>query len=261
MPHSIIRIVDLETTGFAPPEHAPVEIAWCDLVSGRNDPAGAPPQVCVMVPVCSHFMVDPGRPIPPDSSAIHHIIDEDVRGAIPWPVAIEQLTATLTPIRAFAAHNERFERQWITDEIAGGPPWICTWKCALRAWPEAPGHSNQTLRYWRRPIGLDRDLAMPAHRAAPDAYVTAFLLRDLLDVASLETLIQWSGEPALLPRVPFGRETRGMRWTEVDDGFLDWVLDRNFDEDVMFTARHEIERRAAAADAARERRSPEGQSP
>jgi hypothetical protein len=26
-------------------------------------------------------------------------------------------------------------------------PWICTYKCALRVWPDLDGHSNQELRY------------------------------------------------------------------------------------------------------------------
>jgi exodeoxyribonuclease X len=26
-------------------------------------------------------------------------------------------------------------------------PWICSYKCALRVWPELDGHSNQELRY------------------------------------------------------------------------------------------------------------------
>ena len=59
----------------------------------------------------------------------------------------------------------------------------------LRAWPDAPGHSNQVLRYWRQ---VDRNayprIPREAHRALPDAIVTAFLLRDLLEDQPLERL-------------------------------------------------------------------------
>ena len=93
-----------------------------------------------------------------------------------------------------------------------GRPAICTYKAALRLWPEAPGHGNQVLRYWLRPKDLDPVIASPPHRALPDAYVTAFILRELLELATVEELIAWTGEPALLPRVTFG-QYRGVHGT------------------------------------------------
>jgi exodeoxyribonuclease X len=65
-------------------------------------------------------------------------------------------------------------------------------------------------------------------------------------VHDLTTLIKWTSEPGMLIRVPFGRDTRGKKWTEVDDGFLLWVLERDFSEDVLFTAKLELERREKA---------------
>ena len=53
--------------------------------------------------------------------------------------------------------------------LSGGARWICTWKCALRLWPSSPGFSNQVLRYWRMPEGLDRDIGLPVHRAMPSS--------------------------------------------------------------------------------------------
>jgi exodeoxyribonuclease X len=148
-------------------------------------------------------------------------------------------------VDVFAAHSASFERQWVTDELTGGAPWICTYKCALRLWPEAPGHSNQTLRYWRNPRGLDRSIASVAHRAYPDAYVTAHLLRDMLEETTLEQIIAWTSEPALLTKIRHG-DLRGQPWSAADDGLLDWFLRKDFDEDVKFTVRHEIARREAA---------------
>jgi exodeoxyribonuclease X len=55
-------------------------------------------------------------------------------------------------------------------------------------------------------------------------------------------LIKWTAEPALLPRITFGKY-RGTKWADVDEGFLRWVADRDFDEDTLFTARSELERR------------------
>ncbi|KAB2873720.1 MAG: 3'-5' exonuclease [Bauldia sp.] len=234
-----MAVVDLETTGFTAPEHAPVEIGIVPLVSADRDLAGEP---CFWTPVRGGgALVDPGRPIPPETSAIHHIVDADVAGMPAWREAFAWLFDG-AGYAAFAAHSAATERQWITGEYTAGAPWIDTWKCALRLWPEAPGHGNQMLRYWRRPARLDRDLASPAHRAQPDAYVTAHLLIDMLGLATLDQLIAWSAEPALLARVPFG-DAKGRPWAEADDGLLDWIIARDFDENVMFTARHEKERR------------------
>jgi len=133
-------------------------------------------------------------------------------------------------------------------EDGGGVPFVCTYKAALRLWRDAPAHSNQALRYWRRPAGLDRAEAAVSHRAYPDAYVTAFHLRDMLALAPLEDLIRWTDEPALQVRCHIGK-WRGHLWSEVDLGFLEWVSVRDFDEDVLFTVHHEIDLRRAAADA------------
>lgn len=248
----LIRVVDLETTGFDAPEHAPVEIGWCD-VTARPDLLGAPDwQEVRVMDGYGAVRCNPGRTIPPETSAVHHLVDEDLADALPWRVELVRYIGGVTPKAAFAAHWAQMERKWCTPELVGPEPWICTYKCALRAWPEAPGHGNQVLRYWLRPEGLDRALASPAHRAGPDAYVSAHLLRELLRRHPLETLLQWSAEPAVLVRVPFGKRpdeggNRGRKWTEVDDGFLDWVSVRDFSEDILHTVAVEIARRAAPA--------------
>lgn len=237
-----IRIIDLETTGFAPPDHAPCEVGFADLVSTRTDLAGAPAGWIVDDYVAS--LCHPGRLIPPESSAIHHIVDADVTRAIPWlDVLWQYLPPGVSGADLFAAHNAAFERQWVTDELTGGKPWICTYKCALRLWPEAPAHSNQALRYW---LGLDvlRHIADNAHRAGPDAMVTAHMLRRMLETpgVTFDQLVAWTAEPALLVKCHIG-SWRGTRWADIDDAsFLRWILARDFSEDVLHTARHHLER-------------------
>ena len=98
------------------------------------------------------------------------------------------------------------------------------------------------LRYQRRPEGLDHSLGLPAHRALPDAYVTAHHLRDMLNTVSLETLLAWSREPGLLPRVPAGPD-RGRAWSVLTDASLD-ALTRDRDQDIRFTAGKERECRS-----------------
>jgi exodeoxyribonuclease X len=240
---NFIRVIDLETTGFEPPDHGVCEIGWCDVESIEHDLLGAP--TAWMVGNGRGMLVNPGRSIPAETSAVHHIIDEDVAQAPPWLAAASLAMPTypndVVPV-AYAAHSAKFERQWCTDDLTGGIPWICTYKCALRLWPDAPQHSNQGLRYWRRPEGLDREIAFHAHRAFPDAYVTAFHLRDMLALAPIDDLIKWSSEPALQVICHIGK-WRGMPWREVDYGFLEWIAARDFDEDILFTVAQEMKRR------------------
>lgn len=236
-----IRVIDLETTGFTPDVAGVCEIGWCDL-EGQKDLAGGWINWDVLGGQAS--LIDPGRRIPPETSAIHHIIDEDVIGRPKWPDgASSAFSIPFMRADIFAAHNVKFEKQWCTDELTDGRPWICTYKASLRLWPDSPSHSNQCLRYWRNPDGLSRDEADRSHRAYPDAYVTAFLLRDMLnDGAAIDDLVRWTEEPALQIRCHIGKN-RGLLWSEVDTGFLYWLLDKDFDEDVIFTAKHHIKLR------------------
>ncbi len=186
-------------------------------------------------------------PITPQTAAIHHIIDEDVVGAPAWAeAAFRVLRPEGTPIEAFAAHRAAFEQRWC-DRLTDGQPWICTFKCALRVWPDAPSFSNQSLRYWRHPAGLDRATGLPAHRAGPDAYVTAHLLRDMILAAGLPSLLAWSAEPALFVRVPHGPE-RGQRFDALDDATLD-RLAASTSADIAFSARMARTRRSSPPEA------------
>ena len=233
MPPPFIRVVDLETTGSRPPAHAVCEIGWQDVVlmpSGRwaiDGQDGA-------------AYVNPGRPIPAVTQAVHHIIDADVADAPYWPDVAPGVLRNTGAI-ALAAHRATFEQRFCTPPLTGGAAWICTWKCALRLWPGSPSFSNQVLRYWRMPVGLDRDRGLPVHRAFPDAYVTAHHLRDMLALASPAQLIAWSSLPGLLPRVPAGPH-RGTAFSVLDDRALAQLADDR-DEDIRFSAETERFRR------------------
>lgn len=230
-----VRVIDLETTGGQPWAHGVCEIGWQDVAT---DGDGA----WQVTPERGAVLTHPGRAIPPVTAAVHHIIDSDVASA---PAFRDAAPAILRgAFIALAAHRASFEGKWCTPELTGGLPWICTWKCALRLWPGAPSFSNQVLRYWRMPAGLERGLGLPVHRAGPDAYVTAHHLRDMLAEASIEQLIAWSADPGLLPRVPAGPH-RGKPWTDLDEVALAAAAaDR--DEDVRFSARYEVSRRRGA---------------
>lgn len=234
---SRVRVIDFETTGFEPPEAEVCEYGYCDLVQTE---AGW----VVDAPVSRLCHVDA---IPPEVRAVHHItMAEIIAAGQPFfnPAEVRNPDKNVT---AFAAHNAEFEARFVGDF---GLPVICTYKAALRAWPDAPSHSNGALRYWLEDQGLltlDNEAAMPPHRAGPDAYVTAHILKALLATGvSGKEMVAWTKEPRVLPTCPIGK-FRGKLWPEVETGFLNWMLGQaTMEEDLKWNARRELDRRREA---------------
>ncbi len=230
-----LRVVDLETSGGDRTSEI-LEVGFVDVVAEEGGWRARPPVSKLFRPkgeISFHAM------------AVHHLTLEDFCEADPHcdEYALREMFAE--PADVMVAHNARFERAFIADTATGGLPWICTVMSAKRAWPDAPGHSNQVLRCWRG-LRLDPALANPAHRAGPDAWVTAHILIDLLRSATVEQLIAWTSEPRPLDRVPFGKH-RGRAWAEPPDDYLRWMAAQDdMDPSVVAAARKELERRSGA---------------
>ena len=226
----IIRTIDFETTGLMDSEEsrdAICETGCCDL-----DDKGY-----ISLPVGT--LVNPGKPIPVPARAVHHISDQDVADAINPTTACRLLMEPRPDY--FCAHNIDYEKKFFGG---GDVPWICTYKTALRIWPDAPGHKLQELRYF---LDIDADadfdprLAERPHRAPDDAYVTAFVLRKVLEHESIETLVRWSNGPALL-YMCFMKKHKGKPWAQVaeeDRDYLDWIYNKSDvkDRDIRATVK------------------------
>lgn len=247
-----IRVIDFESTGSAPPAHGLCEIGYTDLVSTMMDLTERPCGWEVAgEPVA--ILANPGRAIPPITAAVHHIIDEDVRTAPHWRAVLRSVMTSIASVPgviAIAAHGAEHEQAWFDDDLPCTLPWIDTYKVALRFWPQAVAHSNQGLRYWRMPRGLDRTVAHPTHRAGPDSYVTAHILRDMLNLGcSLDQMLAWSAEMALPVRCYLGdyrNDGEGTPWPEVESSMLRWILDRpSMKPEVRNAAQYHLDRRAA----------------
>jgi exodeoxyribonuclease X len=230
-------VVDTETTGIGEKDVI-VEIAIVTADDKRTT------------------LVNPGDvPVSVEARAAHHITDEELRDA---PTLVQLVNRGFfeplaTPDVAIVAHNAEFDLRMLRQsglEFAHRPV-ICTWRCALHLWPEAPRHGNQHMRYFL-------DLAVPSlmgaapHRALPDAVVTRELLLRCLERATLEELVDYANKPVLLSTIFFGKH-RGTAWADAPSDYLSWVLSRDFDADVMYTARHHLQLRknALAASAAK----------
>lgn len=228
------RVIDIETTGMEPPAEI-IEFGRIDVVAQGGAARVERPMARIYRPL---------HGIPPETMAVHHITaaDFDERTPVCTPEKLRQAVWGGEAPDVMVAHNAEFERRFVTEAATDALPWICTYKVALRLWPQAPAHSNQVLRYWRD-LKLDRDLAAPPHRAGPDAYVTAHLLVEMLPLASLAEMIAWTAEPKLLPVVPMGKH-RGQAWSEAPADYLQWMTRQaDMDADVVWNARRELARR------------------
>lgn len=226
-----IRVIDFETTGVPEDQVKGVcEIGWTDL---SDDWKFDGPH---------SMLVNPGHPIPPVTRAIHHISDADVADAVSPDVAFQSLMNGMEPGDAFAAHNAKFERAFFGG---GAFPWICTLQCARHLFPDAPGHSNQVLRYH---LGVDGDdgfdpaAAMPPHRAGPDTLVTAYILSRLVFASNVKRLIELTSEPVVLRNVTFGKH-RGAKWADLPRDYLEWIAFKSdLGPDEKHTARTLLDR-------------------
>lgn len=222
-----LRVIDTETTGLDPAVDQIIEIASIDLT---NDAFFYNPLECLAKPTV---------PIKPSASAAHHLIEEDVAKAPP----LSEVLPKFNGADFYIAHNAKFDRQFLDGKLKGKdgaePKWICTMKCAIRAWPEAPGYSNQVLRYWHgmaSPFGLVREKIEP-HRALSDVFVTAAIFYKLLETAKFNELVAWSSEPALYSKFPFGKH-KDEPLSDVPASYLEWVIRSDLDEDMKHSARH-----------------------
>ena len=233
-----LRVVDLETTGGDRSAEI-IEVGVVDVVRDGADGWRALP------PVSKLFR--PRGEISFHAMAVHHLTPEDFRDSDPHCDEFRLREMLMgEPADVMVAHSARFERGFIADTATGGLPWICTVRAAKQVWPQAPGHSNQVLRYWRG-LRLDPALAQPAHRAGPDAWVTAHILIDLLKEATVEQMLEWTREPRRLDRIPFGKH-RGRVWAEAPDDYLRWMAGQgDMDAEVVAAARQELDRRASGA--------------
>ena len=232
----LLRVIDIETTGLAPPAEI-IEFGRVDVNTNGTVKIG-PPLARLYRPL---------NGIPPETMAIHHLTETDFKPDTPI-CTVERLQLAVwggPKPDALVAHNCDFERSFISSSISKNLPWICTYRVALRVWPEAPLHSNQVLRYWKG-LNLDPALAMPPHRAGPDAWVTAYLLAELLQIVSVEEMISWTSQPKQFPSMPFGIH-RGRRWRDIPTPYLEWLARQaGMDRDVISCAELELKSRLSA---------------
>ena len=242
------RCIDAETTGL-PAEGVTtglMELGWTDLRFGIiSKPVGV--------------LVDCGIPVSIEARAVHHISDEMVAGELKPDEAAKLLTAG--DHKFVCAHNIDHEQHYVGAGFVAATQeerkWLCTYKTALRLWPDAPGHKLMELRYFLRlddAEDFDPKLANPPHRAPADSYVCAHLLRRILaePKMTVEQMVRWSSGPALL-YMCFMKKHKGKPWHQVaveDRPYLEWIFYKSdvTDRDIRATVKYYLNRTAKPAD-------------
>jgi exodeoxyribonuclease X len=228
---TIVRTIDFETTSLSPEDGSVIEVGYSDYnveTKAISDPVS---WLCY----ADH--------IPPENRAVHHITLDEIGECAPFDGHAFIGECKVSGVAAIVAHNASFEASWLPSEI--GLPLICTYKAGLRAWPDAPSHANTALAYWLEDaslITLDHAKIVPTHRAGPDAYVTAHILKALFDTGITgREMVAWTKESAFMPRITFGKH-KG-EWKDAPTSYLGWIIGSDLSDDIKWNARREIERR------------------
>lgn len=238
-----LAVFDLETTGINPERDRIVE-----LTIARVEPGSLRCQTL-------YSLVNPGIPIPQEASAVHGIHDADVaespRFAAIAPVAVRMFEGA----DLLGYNHRRFDVAMIAAEC----------KAIGRANPCEGAHlvDAQLIYFKREPRDLTAALQFfcgethtDAHGTSADVLATCRVLLGQLDrypdlprdVAGLDAL---GRDPSFIDRdgkfiwrggkacVGFGRH-QGVPLRQVDQGFLYWMLDKDFPSDAKEIAREAL---------------------
>jgi DNA polymerase-3 subunit epsilon len=128
-------------------------------------------------------LVRPSKPIPADSTHIHHIRDVDVQAAAPWPIIWQQVRMILAN-RLIVMYNQDFDMRMMQQTHA---IYRMPWKERLNAfdlmklYAQFRGEWDAARRAYRfhslAAAGKSCAIALPnAHRAAADTLLTRAVL-------------------------------------------------------------------------------------
>ncbi len=221
-------VLDTETSDLDPNQGACVlEVAWINIIKGED---GWQPSAH-----WETYVQHPG-PISPHAQAVHHIRLDQLSpeaGAMPREAVIQLLHEATTPETMLVAHNAAFDSKFLPEIRL---PWICTWRAAKHIWPEAPGYSNQVLRYW---LGVEPLAGYTfdkyPHQALYDVATTSAILLKMLEHHSPADLLRLSHSPVRLKTIGFGKH-RGMDFTQVPRDYIMWLRGQpNLDADLKHT--------------------------
>lgn len=198
---------DTETTGIKAEKESIIEIAAYDPLNNRY----------------FEKLVNPGKPIPPDATAIHQITNEMVATA-PFfkEVAAEFVSFCEGDVVLIAHNNDNFDYHFLKCEFQRNnlemPSWkfLDTLKWARRYRPDLPRH---TLQFLREIYGI---AANNAHRALDDVIVLHQIFQSLIDDLTIEEAYYNLNRPRNIQHMPFGKY-QGQLLSQIPQTYVQWL--------------------------------------
>jgi DNA polymerase-3 subunit epsilon len=207
-PPACAVVVDTETTGTIRESDQIIELGVVRFE--YDEGSGAIARITAVY----SGLEDPGRPIPPESTAIHGITDAMVAGK---RIDEARVTELLAGAKLVVAHNAAFDRPFLEARmpVFAALPWACSY--AQVPW-EQEGFRGTKLEY----LGWASGFFFDAHRSETDCRALLELLRRPLPKSgriAFKCLLDASAEPALrlwATGSPFDSKDvlreRGYRW-------------------------------------------------
>ena len=226
-------IIDTETTALE--DGDVIQLA-------TSTPLAAPGPGVASVPIVSQFF-RPTKPITLGAMATHHIIEEDLVEAEPWPGKWDPPFW----VSYLIGHNVDFDHKAI-----GSPPLkrIDTLALSRWMWPNLETHSLGALIYFLLDHAAARAVLGAAHSADQDVLLCATVLDAILAAQPMSTWedVWQASERARVPtRMPLGKYgprggQPGMLIEELrrrDPNYVDWCLRQDFDPYLLKALRGE----------------------
>lgn len=222
--------VDCELTGLDPVEDRIIEIAVAKFTLNE---------------ILAQFesLIDPEREIPESSIAIHHITNEMVKGKIVIGAVLPEVLSLIDNY-IVVGHGIGFDLELIANaaERLGIPHnlknqrKLDTLRLA-RLYGESPVNSLEQLRIH---FNIPQE---GAHRAMSDVIVNMEVFKYLCKrYSTTEELFDELSKPIRLKIMPLGKH-KGRPIKELPLDYLMWAAKLDFDQDLLFSLRSEINRR------------------
>lgn len=198
---------DTETTGIKADKDRIIEIAAYDPINDRT----------------FESLVNPGMPIPPQATAVHHITDEMVADSPDFVEVGKQFVEFCDGNVVLIAHNnDNFDIHFLRNEFSRSelefPQWqfLDTLKWARRYRPDLPRHS---LQFLREIYGIE---ANNAHRALDDVIVLHKVFSLMLDDLTIDHAYNLLNAPREIHTMPFGKY-QGKHLAEIPKDYVKWL--------------------------------------
>jgi len=199
-------------------------------------------------------LINEGKKIPSEASAIHHLTNEDIKEKRPFVKSeiYRFLEENNSQENTLIAHNIKFDLEKLSSH---GVIWrgdiIDTLKVTKHLIPECELFSLQFLRYElklykqesseKEQYGI-KD-ALSAHNALSDALVCKLLFDNLRDLSDEERMKELSFKNVLLEKLNFGKY-KGRYIEDIcinDSGYAHWLLNSDVDEDMKYSINYYLQ--------------------